>query len=106
VRAGSGPPGANEAQADGSALTYAKRYAVCGALSLRVEHDTDARNEGEPISPLQAAGLRRMVYLSGANEKAFLRFAGAATYEEIGSSRFKELCESLEKKMQQAEGPK
>lgn len=99
VRVGSGPPGATESQADGAAMTYAKRYALCNALNITVEHDTDARKEGEPISAEQAATLRKMVKDAKADEKAFLNFAGAKTYEEIGSRRYAEVFDALQKKM-------
>ena len=41
VRAGAGPYGATETQADGAAMTYAKRYALCNALNIVVERDMD-----------------------------------------------------------------
>lgn len=99
VRVGSGPPGATESQADGAAMTYAKRYALCNALNITVEHDTDARKEGEPITAEQVATLRKMVADSKADEAAFLRFAGAPTYEEIGTRRYAEVFAALQKKM-------
>jgi hypothetical protein len=99
VRVGSGPPGATESQADGAAMTYAKRYALCNALNITVEHDTDARAEGEPITEQQAHTLMQMVHDSGSDERAFLKYAGAATYEEIGARRYQELVGALQKKM-------
>jgi hypothetical protein len=98
VRVGSGPHGATESQADGAAMTYAKRYALCNALNITVEHDSDARKEGEPISQQQADTLRQMVADCRADEAAFLRFAGAKTYEEIGNRRYAEVYAALEKK--------
>ena len=99
VRAGAGPYGATETQADGAAMTYAKRYALCNALNITVERDTDARNEGSPISDEQAQTLREMVKESKADEKAFLKYAGAPTYEEIGASRYQGLFNALNKKL-------
>ena len=99
VRVGSGPPGATESQADGAAMTYAKRYALCNALNITVEHDTDARKEGEPITAEQVATLRQMVKDCRADEAAFLRFAGAKSYEEIGERRYAEVFAALQKKM-------
>jgi hypothetical protein len=98
VRAGSGPYGATETQADGAAMTYAKRYALCNALNIVVEHDTDARNEGSPITAEQAQTLREMVKDAKADEAAFLKFANAKTYEDIGSSRYADLFAALQKK--------
>ena len=102
VRAGAGPYGTTETQADGAAMTYAKRYALCNALNIVVERDTDgadARKEGSPISDDQALYLRDMVKQTKSDEAAFLKYAGAASYEEIGSARFEQLSRSLNKKL-------
>ena len=101
VRAGAGPYGATETQADGAAMTYAKRYALCNALNIVVERDTDgadARNEGTPITFEQVQYLKEQVKETGSNEAAFLKFAGAKTYEEIGSARYDSLVRELQKK--------
>lgn len=99
ARIGGGPPGASEAQADGAASTYAKRFALCNALNLVTgEPDTDARIEGEPISFDKALFLREQVKETGSDEAAFLRFAGANTYEEIGEARYDTLVRALEAK--------
>lgn len=95
VRIGSGPPGASEAQADGAAATYAKRMALCSALNIVVERDTDARSEGEPISKEQALELRLRVKETASDEAKFLRYAGAASYEEIGSDNYARLDQLL-----------
>jgi hypothetical protein len=97
-RAGSGPPGCNESQADGSAQTYAKRYALCNCLNITVERDTDARNEGGEISAEQADTLRKMVMACGADEGRFLTFAGAFQYEDISAGRYSELLAMLRRK--------
>jgi hypothetical protein len=99
VRVGGGPPGATESQADGSAMTYAKRYALCNALNITVEHDTDARDEGSPITQEQVDTLCQMVVDSHSDEKAFLKYAGAASYKEIGSRRYDDLFSMLKRKM-------
>jgi hypothetical protein len=103
ARVGGGPPGSSEAQGDGAASTYAKRFALCGALNIVIERDTDgrpdARNEGTPISEDQALYLRDLVKQTKSNESAFLKYAGAPTYEEIGSQRFDQLAQSLNKKL-------
>ena len=101
VRAGAGPHGATETQADGAAMTYAKRYALCNALNIVVERDTDgadARNEGAPISFEQSETLRELVKETGADEVRFLAFSGAKTYGEIGTSRYDACFAALQKK--------
>ena len=104
VRAGAGPYGATETQADGAAMTYAKRYALCNALNIVVERDTDgvpqdAKNEGTPITFEQQETLRELVKETKSDEAAFMRFAGAEIYAEIGSARYPALFAALQKKL-------
>ncbi len=99
IREGKGPPGTNDAQASGSTDSYGKRYAFLSALGLAVDKDTDARNEGTPLSPEQAQTLREMVAETKSDEAKFLRYAGAATFEEIGANRYDELFAALQKKL-------
>ena len=104
ARIGSGPPNASGAQADGAAATYAKRRAFCDALNIVAEVDTDgadqdARSLGAPINHDQAQTLRELVKETRSNEAAFLKYAGASTYEEIGSKRYQELFRTLQNKL-------
>lgn len=103
AKVGSGPVNASPAQADGAATTYAKRYALCSALNIVVEKDNDgkddARNEGGQIDFAQVETLREMVRDTGSDESAFLKFAGASKYEEIGANRYQALFSALNKKV-------
>lgn len=101
ARVGGGPPGSSEAQGDGAASTYSKRFALCNALNIVVEKDTDgadARKEGAPISFEQAKFIEDLAKEVGANIPAFLKYAGASTFAEIGSARYDQLVRDLEKK--------
>jgi hypothetical protein len=98
VRIGSGPPKASEAQADGAASTYCKRFALCDALNIVIDVDTDARIEGGTITPQQADELERRVAETNSNKAAFLKLAGAATYAEIPAAKYDLLDEMLAKK--------
>lgn len=99
VRTGKGPPGSSDAQADGAAATYAKRFALTEALNIVVSHlDDDARNEGGPITAEQAASLAKRVVSTGSDAKAFLKYAGAETYEEISSVKYDMLDSLLKRK--------
>lgn len=98
VRVGSGPPNASECQADGAANTYAKRFALCNALNIQIDHDTDARAEGGTISGGQASDLRRRVRECGADEQAFLKFAGCQDFEDIVEAKYSMLDAFLTKK--------
>lgn len=94
ARIGNGPPHSSEAQGDGAASTYAKRFALCDALNIVIESDTDgadARKEGSKLSFEQASFLREQVAETGADEAKFLKLAGAAKYEDIGSEKY-DLC--------------
>ena len=99
VRIGQGPPSATESQADGSAATYAKRFALTEALNIVVSHmDNDARAEGGPITSEQADELKERVMATGSNPTAFLKFAGAATFESIPAAKLGILDEQLRRK--------
>jgi len=101
VRIGAGPPKATPTQADGAAATYAKRFALCSALNIVAEVDTDgadARALGTPITFEQAQTLREMVKETNSNEARFLAYAGAKTFEEIMSERYQDCFAQLQKK--------
>ena len=116
VRPGSGPPGSNEPQADGSGITYAQRGALTGWLNLTVGKDADAdpgdaTQIGDTIKPDKALELQRRLRACGADEAGFLKFAGcgeladSATAEEVFAAylripinRLPELEKSIAKK--------
>lgn len=97
VRIGQGPHGASETQADGAAITYAKRGALSCALNIVVDHDNDARAIGKTIPKELAEDLERRVKAAGIDEKAFLDYAQAAHYEAIPLSRLGDLDRQLKK---------
>jgi hypothetical protein len=82
----SGPPGTSVSQADGSTLTYAKRYALCNMFNISIGHDNDARPIGEAISKEHAAELLARLTAVGGNPDRFLRLAGAESFETIMSA--------------------
>jgi len=100
ARIGKGPPGSSDAQGDGAASTYAKRFALCDALNIVVDRDTDGRAEGGCISFEQAAYLKEMVKETRSDEKAFLKYAGASDFEHIAVERYDVLARELHKKSQ------
>ena len=98
VRVGQGPPGSSEAQADGSAASYAQRGALCDALNIVVRTDDDARLQGDnqtKVTPEQAFELERRVKELNRNVAAFLQLADAKTFEEILARRYDYLDEQL-----------
>lgn len=96
VRIGSGPPGANESQADGSGHSYAQRGALESGLSLRIVGGRDdARMEGGPITADKAFELERRVKETNSDETAFLKFAGGVKkFSEIPASRYDD-CDAM-----------
>lgn len=94
----SGPPGTNDAQADGSTLSYAKRYALCMMLDITIDHDTDARIEGGYIDAVQVASLKKRVRDTGSDEARFLKMARAESFEKIRQGNYAMLSNALSKK--------
>lgn len=106
VRIGQGPPGSTTTQADGAAKTYAKRGAFSDALNIAIDHDDDARMIGKPIAKAEADDLRTRVQAVGADEEAFLKFAGAVDYESIPDDRYDALDGLLTRKERGQKEPK
>lgn len=103
-RIGQGPPNASEAQSDGAGYTYAKRFALCAALNITVEQDTngadDHRNIGATIDPSEAADMRSKVEELGKkiDGAKFLKWLGVGSYEEIPANRSQAAWEQLAKR--------
>lgn len=98
VRIGSGPPAASEAQADGAASTYAKRFALCDALNIVIDADVDAAVEGGPITKEQADELEHRVKMTNSDVAKFLAVATARSFSEIPAAKYTILDEMLRKK--------
>jgi hypothetical protein len=101
ARIGSGPPKASEAQADGAAGTYAKRFALCDALNIVIDIDSDARAEGGTITAEQAKSLRERVRQTASDEAKFLAFAlhgRPGTFEDITADMYEALDTNLRRK--------
>lgn len=99
----------SETQADCKASTTAKRNALLNALNIVVRQDCmqnedDARIVGETVTQAQANELRERVKACGADEGAFLGYAAAKSYEDIGAGRYSDLDAMLRKK--EAKKPK
>lgn len=101
VRIGRGPPGSSEAQADGAATTYARRYALCATLNIVIEHDTDARNEGGTITQEDAAALEKRTHDACRGDRAqigrLLKLAGADRFCDIREKKCEMLVAEIER---------
>ncbi len=87
-RVGSGPGGCSEAQADGAATTYAKRFALCAALNIVIEQDTDGADPNETITPAQAESLRQRCLDCGADLARFVKFLKVEKFDDIRAKDF------------------
>lgn len=97
----------SETQADCKASTTAKRNALLNALNIVIRQDVlqdedDARIEGVFITQEEADTLRDWVESVGADQAAFLEYAGAKKFEEIYTSRLEALHAALKKKEKEA----
>jgi hypothetical protein len=93
----------SDTQADCKAATTAKRNALLNALNIVIRQDVfqeedDVRNDGAFITWEQVEYLRELVKSTGSDEAAFLKFAGAAKYEDIGENRYPQLVAALNRK--------
>jgi len=105
VRIGSGPPGCSEAQSDGAARSYARRGALCDALNIVIDKDTDARMEGATISEQEAADLEKQAAAAGIRKEDFLRLADAETFADIRQSKLSVLKQVLRERGKEKRQP-
>jgi hypothetical protein len=101
ARIGKGPPGSSDAQGDGAASTYAKRFALCDCFGIVIERDsdgapTDARELGAPIGRDKVQYLREQLKEAGGSEEGLLKLAGVPTLEDVGEAVYPVLCRALE----------
>jgi hypothetical protein len=98
-RIGQGPPKASEAQGDGAATTYAKRFALCAALNIVIEHDSDARGEGgDTVTEEQAEKIRKLCSEVKADAGRFFAWVGAADFEQVPASKYSDAIAMLERR--------
>lgn len=95
------PPGSSDAQGDMSTKSYAKRGALCDALNISIDHDTDGDDErglGQHITPEQVEELKRRVAETQSDVAKFLAYAEARSFEEISESKYDDLIATLERR--------
>lgn len=97
--------GQNLAQQTGSAATYAKRYALCGALGIVTgDEDDDGHAAGTRyVTDEQAAELDDLFQacqgLDGFKVQAFWQWAGAQTAAGIAANRYADVKKFLNSKL-------
>jgi len=101
VRSGSTNAMKDATAADSGAATTAWRHLVMKLFGLksRFTNQPDAQIVGEKITEDQALWLRDAIKQTKSDEKAFLAWMGAATYEEIGAADYERGFKSLNKKL-------
>lgn len=93
--------GMSDQQKVGSAESYARRYALVAALSLRVgDQDDDASGtiQGEFVTSAQANTLGVLCREVNADIERFLKWAGADTFDTISASKYEQARQLLEAK--------
>lgn len=94
---------ANDTQKMGSAISYAKRYALTAALNLIVsDHDDDANSAGQAwINANQSADIHELLetLADPTIKPKMLQWLGVASVEEIPASRFDAVIKNLKAKM-------
>ena len=90
----------NDTQKFGAALSYAKRYALCGALNIvTTDEDTDASNLSmNTITEEQAIQLQEWIDSTGADKAKFLAFLKVERLADLPASKFANAMEALQKK--------
>lgn len=91
----------NDTQKFGAAVSYAKRYALCGALNIIVtDEDPDAAGL-DVLSEGDASTIARMIELCGSsiNMNKFLTFAEADEISHIPTRNLRKLTKLLEDKL-------
>jgi hypothetical protein len=96
-------PGRNNLQAEGSGLSYAKRYLAEGLLNIvRKGEDTDAIGAGlQPISEAQVKQLAGLLGETGTKEETFLRLfvTGIEKLDQVPAREFPRLKNALDEKL-------
>lgn len=92
--------GTNEAQRDGSASTYCRRYATCDVLGV-ITGDDDDGNAGasEYISEDQANKLEELIELSGCNRQMFYETYGSTGLGNFPSVSYRPAVKMLEQRI-------
>jgi hypothetical protein len=96
--------GQNDAQRAGSASTYARRYALCGALGIVTGDDDDGNAAGTAfVSKEQADELWELFQacqgLDGFKIEAFWKWAGADKTDGIAANRYADVKKFLNGKL-------
>jgi hypothetical protein len=99
----------DDPQTMGSALTYARRYALCTLIGLAPDDDDDgeATKQRAPaagrINTTQREQLGALIEESGADIEAFCRYFRVGSLAEITQDRFSDAVSALRRKAEAAQ---
>jgi len=89
----------NDTQRFGAALSYAKRYAICGALNIvTTDEDTDAAECFDPITQDQEVQIIELLEAKGIDKVKFLAWLGVDRIVDIRASDFQKAVDALRRK--------
>lgn len=90
----------NSSQKQGSANSYAKRYALSNALNLSYcDEDDDGYSSGTAtLDAERAANIEALIDEVGADKEKFLKWCGVDSIENIPASNYSDCVRSLERK--------
>jgi len=100
------PAGKNDAQGYGSAITYARRYALMPIFGLApADDDGNAAVASTPqtITADQAQTLRQLIERAGADEAKFLQWLKVGAIDQIPAAHYQRAEQALSKRVAQAE---
>lgn len=92
----------NATQADGSAMQYGRRYALCNVLGLSIgEEDDDGAGAGPAAEPVitdeQVANLIALADEVGVAQPRLLKWAQVSSLGDIRASRYDKMVSGLER---------
>jgi hypothetical protein len=100
--------GRNAVQSVGSTTSYARRYLLSMHLNLvtRDEDDDGTSGGNDPITPAQAAEIRRLLEEAGGDPARFLKWLGVESIEQVRLAQYGRAIKFLEEKKRQKAGAK
>lgn len=100
-------PVKNDPQGEGSALTYARRYALMALAGIAPEDDdgnaaVKAAEKAEPISAQQATTIRDLIAATNSDAAKFCAAFGVDSVDALPAAKYDAAVAALNRKAQQA----
>jgi hypothetical protein len=89
----------NDTQRWGAALSYAKRYSLCAALSIVLgDEDSDAEGLVETVGEEEIATLKELIEATSTDLKRFLKWAAIDQLKDMSRDFFPAAVSELRRK--------